>query len=324
MVAPSPPLEPFLTYARFRFHLRVKTLMVLPPYKGAVFRGAFGNRLKRLVCVAPRTDCRDCLVHARCLYLTLFEPQPPSGYADAGKFRQAPRPYVLNPPLTPRQVFHPGEILDFELVLIGPAIDALPYFIHIFQELGQKGLGPERGRYALLQVEVWQNGGAVPLYAHDTFFAHRFAVESGPPVMPGDDAVTAVTLELLTPMRLKVRGDLATSLTFLLFWEHLSRRLDLLAAFYGQAGGGVAWSVLGSRAATIATQTDRLQWYDWERYSRRQQESMKLGGLQGTITFRGNLGPFLPYLRLGEHLHVGQGTTFGLGGYRLATDFFAD
>lgn len=94
-----------LSYARFSCHLRVKTLMVLPPYKGAVFRGAFGHALRRLVCAAPRTECRDCPLRARCLYVALFEPPPPPGFADAAKFPQAPRPYVLNPPLTSRRTF---------------------------------------------------------------------------------------------------------------------------------------------------------------------------------------------------------------------------
>ena len=42
-------------------------------------------------------------------------------------------------------------------------------------------------------------------------------------------------------------------------------------------------------------------------------------GLVGTISFAGNLGAFLPVLRLGEYLHIGAGTAFGLGHYRLVT-----
>ncbi len=125
---------PFLTFARFRFHLKVRTLMLLPPYKGAVFRGVFGAALRRLVCVAPEAACSACALRSRCLYVSLFEPPPPPHYPDAAKFAQAPRPYVLNPPLTTRQIFHPGDSIEFALVLIGPAIEALPYFIQVFQD----------------------------------------------------------------------------------------------------------------------------------------------------------------------------------------------
>jgi len=39
----------------------------------------------------------------------------------------------------------------------------------------------------------------------------------------------------------------------------------------------------------------------------------------GTISFVQNLAAFLPLLRLGESLHIGAGTAFGLGHYRLYT-----
>ena len=38
-----------------------------------------------------------------------------------------------------------------------------------------------------------------------------------------------------------------------------------------------------------------------------------LGGFMGEATFEGALGESLPALRLGELVHVGEGTTFGLG-----------
>ena len=53
------------------------------------------------------------------------------------------------------------------------------------------------------------------------------------------------------------------------------------------------------------------------RYSARQKSLMKLGGLRGDITFRGDLGPFIPYLSIGEMVNAGQGTSFGLGRYKI-------
>jgi hypothetical protein len=42
-----------------------------------------------------------------------------------------------------------------------------------------------------------------------------------------------------------------------------------------------------------------------------------MGGFTGSVTYAGNLGPFAPWLMLGEMVHVGKGATFGLGQYMV-------
>jgi len=74
------------------------------------------------------------------------------------------------------------------------------------------------------------------------------------------------------------------------------------------------------QSQSITVVEDKLHWYEWERYSARQQSAMKLCGLRRKITFVGNLSPFMPYLRLGEQVNVGQGTSFGLGRIQLQTE----
>ena len=319
MTQPRMEPAPFLTLARCRFHLQVQTLMVLPPYKGSVFRGIFGAGLRRLVCVAGTAPCQACLLQQTCLYVALFDPPPPAGYADAAKFRQAPRPYILNPPLTTRQTFHPGDTLDFDLVLLGPAIEALPYFIQLFYDQGRRGLGRERGRFALLRVDQVRDGKTELIYEGASRTLYAWEPEPQPELVSGSGANqdSTVTLEFFTPLRLKEKGDLVTELTFPLLWERLWQRLNLLAAFYGYHEQRADLARLSAAAETVRLQENRLSWYDWQRYSSRQRELMKLGGLKGRITFRGDLRHFLPYLRLGEMVNLGQGTTFGLGHYRL-------
>jgi hypothetical protein len=71
------------------------------------------------------------------------------------------------------------------------------------------------------------------------------------------------------------------------------------------------------RAQAVATRSADPRWVDWERYSARQDTRMTLGGFLGTATFEGDLAPFAPFLRVGEVVHVGKGTAFGLGRYRM-------
>jgi hypothetical protein len=92
----------------------------------------------------------------------------------------------------------------------------------------------------------------------------------------------------------------------------LAQRLTLLSAFYGP-NGPPDFSKLQAQAMLIKTVNDKTFWYDWPRYSTRQKQHMKLGGLRGKVSFAGDLTPFIPWMQLGEKVHVGQGTTFGLG-----------
>ena len=52
---------------------------------------------------------------------------------------------------------------------------------------------------------------------------------------------------------------------------------------------------------------------------KRQETRMKMGGILGSVTFSGDLPEFMPYLLLGEHLHVWKGTSFGLGKHEMVS-----
>ena len=71
------------------------------------------------------------------------------------------------------------------------------------------------------------------------------------------------------------------------------------------------------RAQDVIVKERDTHWHDWERYSARQDVRMKMGGILGSVTFSGDLSEFMPYLLLGGHLHVGKGTSFGLGRYEI-------
>jgi CRISPR/Cas system endoribonuclease Cas6 (RAMP superfamily) len=61
-----------------------------------------------------------------------------------------------------------------------------------------------------------------------------------------------------------------------------------------------------------------IRWRDWERYSARQDARMKMGGFVGEVEYAGAIGEFVPLLKLGERVHIGKGTGFGLGRYVIA------
>lgn len=129
----------------------------------------------------------------------------------------------------------------------------------------------------------------------------------------------AVRLRFLTPLRLVVNGGLCSDPAFYILARNLLRRLSNLGSFHcGQEADLPAGPLLDA-AETVRLTERRTRWYDWERYSKRQDKRMKLGGLLGELTYEGDLTEFLPLLVLGSWVNLGKGTSFGLGRYRLET-----
>ncbi|MHA1796683.1 MAG: CRISPR system precrRNA processing endoribonuclease RAMP protein Cas6, partial [Promethearchaeota archaeon] len=77
----------------------------------------------------------------------------------------------------------------------------------------------------------------------------------------------------------------------------------------------VSWEFrdLLDAADTIKTTQKNLHWKDQSRYSNRQKRKMKMGGFVGEIELEGEFGLIGDLVKYSEVLHVGKGTTFGLG-----------
>ena len=139
--------------AKFRFTICAREQIRFPAYKGSAFRGGFGYAFKRVVCVTKNRECDDCLLKQKCIYSYIFETPPPEDAEMLRLYPKVPHPFVIEPPFTEKQSFELGEEFSFHLILIGNAIDYLPYFIYTFTELGKLGIGQGRGKYDLLHVE---------------------------------------------------------------------------------------------------------------------------------------------------------------------------
>lgn len=311
-----------IIYRIYTFRIAVTDYMSLPFYKGSTFRGAFGNAFKRIVCTLRQKECPSCILKKQCIYAYVFETMPPDDTVimGMGKYEKVPHPFIIEPPSETKQSYHKGEELTFVLVLIGKAIDYLPYFILTFEELGKIGLGRGRGKYTLLKV-ITDNA---VVYSSEDKTIHRAkpcAIEISETFDVSDfqglsDLV--VEIEFMTPMRIMYKRSLASSLEFHILFRNLMRRLNLLHYFHCQQKAP-AWdhNLLLDASSRVQIKKNDTHWYDWERYSSRQNTKMKMGGIVGNISYQGIMMPFIPILRAGEILHAGKGTSFGLGKYRI-------
>jgi hypothetical protein len=314
-----------IEYQKFNFKIQAVDPLALPDYKGSTFRGAFGHAFRKVVCALRKNDCGDCILKTKCIYSYVFETSPSEGAGIMGmnKYLKIPHPFVIEPPEESRRIYSPHDILSFNLILIGRASNYLPYFVYTFDELGKTGIGKKKGRYKLLEVH---KEGRIVYASEDKTIRDTDAKRLDIPealdfnrsnLLP-TKRNNLIILRFLTPARISYGRDLTVKLEFHILVRALLRRLCLLHYFHaGMNEPSWDHKQIIAEAEKVLIETDSLQWRDWERYSTRQAVRMKMGGLIGDIRYKGNIEPFMPILKAGEILHVGKGTSFGLGKYVL-------
>jgi hypothetical protein len=349
------PLRHF-QFAQFQFLLKALDTINLPAYKGSTFRGAFGHAFKKVVCINREKICNTCLLKEKCVYSYVFETPPPSDTSKMRKYPFAPHPFVITPPLEEKRTYREGETLSFELTLIGKSIDFLPYFIYTFDELGKIGIGKGKGKYQLEEVSAINIGErtkvkgesekarkdeeTIVIYSgKDKTLRNDFKILriddlcasnlspltyhlrpsslSPSSLSPSSLSPSTFHLHFVTPTRLKFDGKLSSSLEFHILFRNLLRRISLLSYFHCGKELDLDFKGLIEMSRGVKVQEEKLTWFDWERYSNRQNTKMKMGGFIGSITFEGDFKEFIPFLLLGEYINVGKGTSFGLGKYKI-------
>lgn len=313
-----------IDYQQFVFTIEPEEPLILPSYKGSTLRGGFGYAFKRIACAIRNKECLDCILKERCVYSYIFETAPPSDSKIMRKYKTAPHPFVIEPPIEKRRGYMPGDHVHFGLTLIGRAIGFLPYFIYAFDELGKIGIGKGKTKYTLKSVSC----GEKAIYESDTKTLHSSGILTltflHSASFTHDSAAKekkSVRLSFITPTRLLYDGRLSIDLEFHILIRQLIRRIALL--YYFHCGGDtseVDFKGIIEKSQEVKVKSRNLHWYDWQRYSGRQNISIKMGGFVGDIVFEGDLEPFMQLIKAGAALHVGKGTAFGLGKYEIVKD----
>jgi len=257
--------------------------------------------------------CTDCPHLSTCPYSTVFEtPVIPSQFSVLRKYPNAPHPFVLVPPLDGRTAIPPQTVLELGVTLIGRGIDYLPHFIQVFEGMGRDGR--YGGRFRVRGVVSPVDSGRL-VYDGMT---RRFAGE--PPLWVWEEAAGAVkrlTVEFVTPLRMRTEGRYNSRPDFVAITQALLRRIHLLREIYGDAGGDSGWMHgLLRQADQVKTVRAEFRMYQWDRMSGRQGRRVQMDGVIGVLEAEGELTELAGWWRMGEWLSVGSGTSMGMGRYR--------
>ena len=310
----APPSNGALRLAVGRYRLLFAqggTVVNEPRFSGSAWRGAFGRALRQTVCVTRLDSCGTCLLKASCAYSYLFETPIPSDALKMRRYPAAPHPFALQI----HDATATGSPYVLGLNLFGHGNRYLPYVIHAMAQAAAEGIG--RRRTGLSLTAVQQAGTVTDEWR--TIYTPEGELKPLLPETPAPPACgTTVRIVLCSPLRVQRREALVgpQEFTFTDLFGPLLRRLSMLAYFHGDFPLDVDFRGLVEQARQVPLIWTKLRWHDWTRYSSRQQTTMQMGGLIGEFALDGGeIGPFWPYLWVGQWTHVGKGTSMGLGQY---------
>ena len=313
-------------FSRYRFTYTVQEPLKMSTHTGNVFRGRFGYILRYIACIGIENECeKTCQYPEKCVYSSCFEtPVPEDSHILRGQ-PYAPHPFILQPPRSGKSDYAPGDTFTCDMTLIGEAINLLPWIVLAFLDMGKRriGLQGRRGECRLEKVESLSARG------HDhteTIYTAETEMLTGEGlILSLDDVIQttphstdAIELDFLTPTSIKVDGNWMRNLTFEHLVRNLLRRIRFLSYFH--CGEDLDVDAHGLIKATADVKhASRLNWLRKDRYSYRAEKSVPMDGFVGKICFSGELEPFLPFIYLGEYLHIGHHTAFGFGQYRVVS-----
>lgn len=312
-----------MQYANYSFYCRFTSATHVSAFKGSAIRGLFGLVLKKTVCALRLKECDSCILQKRCVYFQMFETQKTGAVNKRGKILSSalPHPFVLEPPLDLEQTYQAGDSFVLGLTLFGNAVEYLPYLVYCLELMGKYGLGKHRkdgsGRFELIRVTRGER-----IIFDEKEKTLKQDMEPGLLCLDAfaSEPVNEVTVRFLTPLRIKYRNHLVDRLDFHILVRACLRRISLLEETFGQGEPDLDYSGLVKLAESVVTRKHDLKWQEVTRYSNRQKRLMNIGGVTGSVTYQGELSPFIPILKYCEVTHVGKLTAFGHGKIKVHTE----
>ena len=318
---------------RLRIAAEVTDQIIIPGYQGGVLRGAFGKALKKIACPEEKQGCTNCILINNCAYSYIFETPPPEDAEMLRKYPFIPHPYTLNPAIKSLNTYNRGDVFEFDITLVGKAVDYLPFIVYACIQMGdsknnngigklkkEQGKKPRRGGFQIKNIYTLNASGEKA----ETIYENQI-LKSAEKTLWFDDAKLIssqyhsdrISLNFLTPLRIRYKNRLCDDPQFHILIRNLLRRLSSLSYFHCNQKLELPFKEIIEKAQHIELVDNQTKWLDWSRYSGRQKKQMKLGGMAGMATYEGDMAEFMPLLVLGLWVNIGKQTGFGLGRYEI-------
>lgn len=281
--------------------LRAKYITELPITRAidlsSTIRGVWGRGLRRAYCLQRNIGCKDCPFES-CTYYSVFEKQ----YGEFESFH----PYII----------HALES-DSNTISV------------IFKFIGWVCDNPGQLILSILKTDgafIMSRGQRIPIKLISIHGQEGLRLFS-----QGDDRIISpiprilsfspqeadtVSLDFLTPLRVKHKGHLLSHFLWQPFFRSLASRIRFLDQYFNY--GDLRLPPLED-ASEPQILSSTMIWQERFRKSFRQDSKMTVGGLTGKVELGGLDPDTIGFLKLGSFLHSGKQCSFGNGYFRLDT-----
>lgn len=277
----------------------------LPSYPAITIRGGLGYALQQVL------DDEK-------VYSQLFEEL--EGTTVNEQYIPYTRPFIIRTGYNGKRMFKRGETFTFEILLFGDATRYYQYFILALKLFGQKGIGKDKQPFKI--VEVVSLGEVIPrkIYEKDQLLNEIYVLKPRDLHQTNLSVHNALQLTFTTPVRLKLHGENQTEFHLVEVTDSLLRRLESLLYFHhGKSLLNSEWrEEFIQLAFDCHIEEANFQYVAYERFSTRQKQKMYIDGVVGNFTVS-NIkdATLVKLLYLGQYIHIGKQTAFGLGQYHL-------
>lgn len=290
----------------FKFTIRSTSNERIPDFWGSALRGAFGHSLKKLVCINKQYACEDCYLFKVCTYQKIFDPKPSDDEQFGRKFSNLPPPFIID--LKSRGgLIKENQSLCFDLRILGNERQYTPFVIRAMCNALSNGIGKNEVKFIVEDIKNFYG---------ESIFDKEGNISSSPIIdFFSNNLSDNVKIMVETPMRLLNQSKLMTVESWkpdVFIFAAIKRYAMIRHIYYGLETHNIG--KMKQLCNNVEVSKTKLQWKDLSRYSSRQKEILKIGGLVGEFDLNFSKIPeFKPYIASLEYLGIGKGTSMGLG-----------
>lgn len=293
-----------LQWCQLQFEIAPTEKMSIPLYPAMTIRGGLGYAMK------------EQLNHQH-LYEQLFEEQ--EGERIEGRYIAYNRPMIIRTGINRQKVYYKEDSYRFEMILFGPLIQAYQEIILSMESFGSAGIGKDKAPFYVKRV-IAKTPGMNKIIYDDGEWIGQLAPFTWPQISTVFSKFpTKIKLDFKTPLRLKVNGAYQQDVPFTCLVENIARRVKSILHYHqGVTLPTTFVEEMTQKAMEVEEVYRRFSRKSYKRYSTRQEKTVYLDGIEGFSIVKGAaLQELFPLLYIGQFLHVGKQSMFGLGQYDL-------